>query len=74
MLARGTPEEKAIITMANLEVMRLPTADMYLGRRTKMPDGLLLPSSEDTARLDAELLERLQARHIALRQAEKERQ
>jgi len=69
VLARRTSEEEAAMTKINEEAMRGPMADMYFGRRPKIPDGFRVPGREETARLEAEQEVRLRARH-AQRQAD----
>jgi len=69
VLARRTSEEEAAMRKINEEAMRGPMADMYFGRRPKIPDDFRLPDREETARLEAEQAVRLRARH-AQRQAD----
>ncbi len=69
VLARRTSEEEVEITKINEEAMRGPMADMYFGRRPKIPDDFRVPGREETARLEAEQEVRLRARH-AQRQAD----
>jgi len=69
VLARRTSEEEAAITRINEEAMRGPMAEMYFGRRPKIPDDFRVPNREETAQLEAEQLVRLRAR-LAQRQTE----